>query len=132
MFFLELTPTEKEDKLRMIELLRLKVFPIHITSVLISRLSIQGSKLAEASSKFATSKSHLPLIGIVGSKKLLSRNSVTKVVSLKNKKHSSACKTKQKSIWSKALAMLLTIWIFFINLIMGGKIGCYAANSVCY
>ena len=46
---------------------------------------LQGSKLTEASSKYATSKSHLLPLKNVGSKKSLPGNSVLKVVSWKNK-----------------------------------------------
>ena len=48
---------------------------------------MQDSKLIVhvASSKFATSKSHLPPIKRVGRKKLLPGNSVLKVISWKNK-----------------------------------------------
>ena len=48
-------------------------------------LPCQGSKLTVASSKFATLKSHLPHVKNVGSKKLLPRNSITTVISWKNK-----------------------------------------------
>ena len=46
---------------------------------------MQGSKLTVASSKFATSKFHLPPVNNVGSKKLQPGNSVLKVISWKNK-----------------------------------------------
>ena len=46
---------------------------------------IQGSKLAVASSKSATWKSHLPPVINLGSKKLLPGNSVMKIISWKNK-----------------------------------------------
>ena len=48
-------------------------------------LYIWGSKFTVASSKFATSKSHLPPIKNVGCKKLPPGNSVPKVISWKNK-----------------------------------------------
>ena len=44
-----------------------------------------GFRLIEASSKFAIWKSNLPLVKNVGSKWLLSRNSLMKVISWKNK-----------------------------------------------
>ena len=47
--------------------------------------SYQSSKLTVASSKFATSKSHLLPVKNVGSKKLLPGNFVLKVISWKHK-----------------------------------------------
>ena len=82
-------------------------------------LQSQGLKLTVASSKFATSKYHLPPVKNVGSKKLLPVNSVLKVISWKYKPivteiihDSSFDRTKHKSMWSKALLMPLTVWNF--------------------
>ena len=50
----------------------------------VSNSTIQGSKLTAASSKFAVGKNHLLLAKNVGSKKLLPKNSVMKVISWKN------------------------------------------------
>ena len=78
---------------------------------------MSGSKLTVASSKFATQKFHLPPVKHVGGKKLLPGNSVMEVIFWNSKlivteKKSYVCKTKHNSIWSKALAMPLTIWNF--------------------
>ena len=78
---------------------------------------LQGSNLTVASSKCVTSKSHLPSVKNVDSKKLLPGSSVLKVISSKIKLIFTKItllfyKTKHNAIWSKALLMPLTLWNF--------------------